>query len=126
MRACFSVRDSVDGYLPRLVSPVHYNLEVITDIYQSQPPFPFRGHVSVFVTCSVKTNVVILNTLNLQIIGADVFSDPDNPERPPSPVLLQVRKISNGISANEPQALQRVPLDSKKPSPCSGLPRRVR
>lgn len=83
------VRDSTDGYLPRFVTPNHYELEITTDIYQPQPPFPFQGFVSIYFTCTVQTTIVILNSLNLRIIGIRVFSDPENAVRPPSPILLQ-------------------------------------
>jgi hypothetical protein len=83
-------RDSVDGYLPRLVAPTHYNLEVTVDIYQPQPPFPFSGYVEIYVIGTVETNIVIINSLNLRIINVRIYADPDNEVRPPSPVLLQV------------------------------------
>jgi cation transporter-like permease len=80
----------VDGYLPRVVTPIHYNLEITTNIYETQPPFPFSGVVEVFVTAIVQTNFVILNSLNLEIINIRIYADPDNEVRPPSPVLQQV------------------------------------
>jgi hypothetical protein len=53
---------------PRVVTPNHYNLEITTDIYQAQPPFPFSGIVEIYVTGIVETNFVVLNSLNLEIV----------------------------------------------------------
>jgi len=82
-------RDSTDGYLPRVAVPIHYDVEITTDIYQPQPPFTFSGYESIVINCTVETNILVLNSLNLRIIGIRVFNDPSNVVRPPSPILLQ-------------------------------------
>lgn len=91
-------RDEVDGRLPATTIPIHYNLELFPDFYLPEPPFPFSGHVEIFLECTAETNVIIIHSRGLTIDEdtITVSVSPDSPGSPPDPGFASFAE--NGVA----------------------------
>jgi aminopeptidase N len=83
-----SVKDEVDGLLPRNVIPIKYNIEIFPDLNYTAPPFPLTGYVEIFFTCTEVTNTIVLNYEDMTFNSISIIVDPDTPVPAPSPVYL--------------------------------------
>ncbi len=73
--------DTSVGRLPTSLYPLHYDLELIPDFYDSEPPFFFDGSVRIRIECRRFTNIIYLNSYQLSVAdeSIQIFVDPESP-----------------------------------------------
>jgi len=48
--------------------PTHYNLELKPDIYDSDPPFLFDGHVAIYFRCKIASSNLTISSADLTVV----------------------------------------------------------
>jgi len=64
-------------------------VELVPDIFStSDPPFTFTGSVTIYVTCVLTANYIVVNAKDLDLTSVSLVADLNSPVATPSPILL--------------------------------------
>ncbi|XP_025100513.1 aminopeptidase Ey-like [Pomacea canaliculata] len=97
--------------LPTALRPLHYDLELIPDIYQANSSnFSFQGTVKIEFVCRNQTSDVILHAVDLTIVELDVQLRSWDPQDDPN-ILIKSFQISKERETLELHLLR--PLQEK-------------
>jgi aminopeptidase N len=80
-------RDSADGRLPLDLIPVHYDLDIVPDFYDNEPPFEFLGTVAITFDCVTATSVLTVNSVRMDITDVGLSVSANSPISAADPVL---------------------------------------